>query len=194
MVGIDVAHAKLIEGLIVSFKPQNILEFGYGDGRSHNAICQGVKYNQNKPHYTLVDNWLDWNYQQPEEVHKSVVRHQLNHKTGDAKSNTFESLSVVTSDERSFVNNWSPNYSAQFDFIMSDADHQHSHEWAHYVYDKLLKSPGILIYHDVDGSYEGLGKLPVWFEHMPGNDSMVFNRSTREDEECKRGLLVIFKR
>lgn len=190
MVAIDVAHARLIEGLVMSFKPTNILELGYGGGRSHNAICVGARFNQNSPKYTLVDNWMDWNYAQPEDVHKSVIRHQLNHKTGDSDRNTFSHFAVVTKDERDFVIQ-SRAFAgfAEYDFIMSDADHQHSHEWAAYVYNELLASPGILIYHDVDGSYPGLGELPAKFQN-----SVVFNRSTREDEECKRGLLVIFKR
>lgn len=191
MVEIDTAHARLIEGLIVSFKPTNILEFGYGGGRAHNAICVGARFNQNLPKYTLVDNWNDWNYAMPEEVHKSVNRHMLNHKTGDSNRNTFSHFAVHTKDERDFVN----QRKEQYDFIMSDADHQHSHEWADVVFHHMLTSPGILIYHDVDGSYPGLAKLPNHFQEYLRNEccATVFNRSTREDEECKRGLLVIFK-
>lgn len=189
MVEIDIAHAKLVEGLVVSFKPQNILEFGYGGGRAHNAICQGARYNINKPNYTLVDNWHDWNFQCPEAVHNSVLRHSLNHKHHEARENTFNQYTVVTSDERSFVYDTTKHYNG-FDFIMSDADHQHSHEWANVVYDNMLASPGILVYHDVDGSYPGLGELPAKFNQT----GFVFNRSTRDEEECKRGLLVIFKR
>lgn len=189
MVEIDVAHAKLVHALVCSFKPWNIIEFGFGGGRAHNAIASGALFNRNKPNYTLVDSWHDWNFVMPEEVHATIRRHSLNHKTKDAEHNSFESFAVHTSTERDFVNK-ALTEGYKYDFIMSDADHQHSHEWSPEVFDKMLASPGVLIYHDVDGSYPGLGCLPNFYD----NKGIVFNRSTREDEECKRGLLVIFKR
>lgn len=189
MIGIDKAHADLIAGLIKSFKPTCILELGYGDGVSHDAIAGAALYNQNKPRYTLVDSWHDWNFVMPTAVHETIRTHSLNHVTHKGEYNTFETFSIVTSTEEDFVKT-ALSKGMQYDFIMSDADHQHSHEWSPEVFDKLLASPGILIYHDVDGSYPGLGMLPGFYD----NTGYVFKNSTREDEECKRGLLVIFKK
>ena len=59
---IDIAHANLITTLITCNKPANILELGLGGGRASDAILNGIEYNKNTPKYTLVDNWLDYNY------------------------------------------------------------------------------------------------------------------------------------
>lgn len=191
MVEIDVAHSHLVEALVRSFKPESILELGFGGGRSHNAIAQGAKYNGNKPTYTLVDSWHDWSGNVPPEAHAAVKRHSLNHKTHDAEENTFHSFTMVTSSEEDFVSN---NIGMmEYNFIMSDADHQQTHKWAIDVFERLLTSPGLLIYHDVNGAYPGLGELPSKFRIRGDCASMVFNRKTRDDEECERGLLVIYK-
>lgn len=191
MISIDLAHAHLIDGLVRSFKPQNILELGFGGGRSHNAIASGAAFNQNKPHYTLVDSWHDWNFVQPVEVHETVRTHALNHVTKEKQRNTFESFSVVTSTEEDFVAKTLLN-KHQYDFIMSDADHQHTHQWCADVYHRLLTSPGILVYHDVSEGYDNLKTIKPVLKSI-GGLCMEFNRSTREDEECQRGLLVVYK-
>lgn len=192
MIEIDVAHAFLIDGLVRSFKPTNILELGFGGGRSHNAIATGALYNCNKPHYTLVDSWLDWNYEQPPAVQESVVKHQLNHKTKEREHNTFERFRTITKPEQDFINEalrdkWEP-----FDFIMSDADHQQTNKWCIDVYTRLLASPGILIYHDVSEGYDNLKTIKPALQSV-GGICVEFNKSTREDEECHRGLLVVYK-
>jgi hypothetical protein len=67
-------------------------------------------------------------------------------------------INIITSDEKDFIFSTQEKY----DFIMSDADHHHTNEWFQYVYDNLLLSVGILIYHDVnlfpeiDGSFPNL--------------------------------------
>jgi predicted O-methyltransferase YrrM len=63
---IDIAHAKLLTSLICCNKPKSILELGLGGGRSSDAIMKCIQYNQNNPTYTVVDNWLDYNYVQPQ--------------------------------------------------------------------------------------------------------------------------------
>lgn len=193
MVEIDICHAHLIDGLVRSSKPERILECGFGGGRSHRAIAHAAKYNENMPHYTLVDSWHDWGGDMPPEVHAVIKEHQLNHITKDAKVNVFKSFTTHSMTEQQFID-CARKDTIKYDFIMMDADHQHSHEWAEQVCDELLTSPGILIYHDVDGSYPGLATLPGLLRHKPGYDTVVFNKSTREDEECKRGLLVVFKK
>lgn len=193
MVEIDVCHALLVDGLVRSFKPTNILECGFGGGRSHNAIARGASYNKNKPKYTLVDSWHDWNFQMPNEVHEAVKRHSLNHKHHEAEENTFSHFSIVTANEGDFVRDAINKKDDKYDFIMSDADHQHTNEWAVDVYIHLLTSPGFLIYHDADNDgYPNLKLIKGYMDDRLAH-TIMFNRSTRDDEECARGLLVVYK-
>ena len=156
-------------------KPKNILELGLGGGRSSDAILNGIKYNQNNPKYTLVDNWLDYNYVQP----TNFVNYCKNN------------INIVTSDEKSFIHNCSETY----DFIMSDADHQHTNEWFEYVFDNLLNEDGILIYHDISllpCGYKNL--LEIYYKCIERNIKYkLFNKNSLVNEQCDRVLLVIFK-
>lgn len=186
---IDVAHAHLIDGLVRAFKPTKILELGWGGGRAHNAIMTGAYFNGNQPEYTIVDNWSQEG-SQPPDVQASVKLHTMNHITKEKTRNTLSHFGVVSSHERDFIRIVAEQGKAKFDFIMSDADHEHSHEWTDQTF-SLLMSPGILIYHDVGGVYPGLASLVDTYKNY---DSMVFDQKSREDEECQRGMLVIFKR
>jgi predicted O-methyltransferase YrrM len=185
MQGIDVAHAKFIHGLVASAKPKNILEFGYGAGISCEAICSGVSWNRNMPRLTIVDSWHDWSFKQPDDV-EALTR---------IFKKDFSSIDIITSEERHFVHVCIPTPPNKFDFIMSDGDHQHAHEWSKYVFDEMLAPGGWLIYHDVDGAYRGLQEMRQMYlgRHSPASNVFVFDQSTRPDEECKRGLLVIQK-
>ena len=100
-------------------------------------------------------------------------------------------IQIVTSNERDFV------FATQnrYDFIMSDADHECTHQWFEHVYDNLLADSGILIYHDVNlvtHEYPGLAELYYRCQQL-GYRYHLFNATTRSDERCERGLLVIFK-
>jgi predicted O-methyltransferase YrrM len=172
---IDIAHANLLTSLICCNKPKSILELGLGGGRSADAIMKGIQYNQNNPTYTLVDNWLDYNYVQPQNF-----------------VNTFGGkINIITSDEKSFVYSCTEKY----DFILSDADHQHTNEWFEYVFDNLLNNDGILIYHDVSflpGHYQNL--LEIYYKCIERNIKFkLFNKNSLPNEKCERGLMVIFK-
>lgn len=188
---IDVAHAHLIDGLVRAFKPTRILELGWGGGRSHNAIMTAAAFNDNQPEYTLVDNWSQEG-QQPPDVQASVQLHTMNHITKTRAKNTLSHFGVVTSSEQDFIRILLQQNKATFEFIMSDADHEHTHQWCADVYHKLLTSPGILIYHDISTGYENLKTIKPVLQSV-GGLCMEFNRKTREDEECQRGLLVVYK-
>ncbi len=173
---IDQAHAKLIYGLVVANKPQRILEFGLGGGASTEAILEGISYNANHPHYTLVDNWMDFGGQIPGEILAYLKTTPIH---------------TVTSDEKSFVFDTPHTY----DFIMSDADHGSTQQWFEYVYDQLLNPGGILIYHDINIVEEvGVQLREIYFQARKRNlPYHLFNKNSRSEERCQRGLFVLFK-
>lgn len=171
---IDRSHADLIYGLIVSRKPKTILELGFGTGYSANKILEGIAYNQNNPRYVVVDNWLDFNYQKP--PHATAMEGYME---------------LITSDEGEFVKSCED----EFDFILSDADHQHTDQWFDLVYEKLLGRNGILIYHDVDTIWQTYPNLLTILDRCKSRklSHFLFNYDSLLSERCERGLLVIFK-
>ena len=176
-VKIDLAHAALIQSLVVCNKPESILEIGLGGGKSTDAILDGVAFNAISPYqYTLVDNWFDWNGVRPEGVDEKYGK----------------KLHIVDMDEREFVFSTKKTY----DFIMSDGDHHRTDQWFEHVYENLLNPGGILIYHDVnfidDDAFKNLQNI----HHKAveyGLKFKLFNKNSRPDERCQRGLMVIFK-
>ena len=62
-VKVDQAHADLLTGLIVANKPKTVVELGIGGGQGSDAIIKGLAYNGQEYDYTIVDNWMDWNYE-----------------------------------------------------------------------------------------------------------------------------------
>lgn len=169
-VSIDQCHCDLIYGLIVSHKPQSILELGYGSGTSSSYIIKAIKYNYNYHlvNYIIVDNWMDYDYKKPD-------------------INVF-GATIITSNEKDYIK----SCDKQFDFILSDADHQHTNEWFRKTYE-LLNDNGVLIYHDVTNKdYPNLYEI-VEYCRMLDLKHVVFNKSTLHKERCDRGLLVIMK-
>ncbi len=109
---IDLPHAALLAGIIASCKPDTVAEIGIGSGYCTRIILQCLGYNQ-KGALTCVDNFLD-------------------SSMGMCGSLSYEDACllvgadrVVRSSDRQFVLS-----DQKFDIIVSDADHQHSHEWA----------------------------------------------------------------
>ncbi len=172
VVAIDTAHAHLLHGLVCARKPARVLEFGFGAGASAEAILRGLAFNQIDPEYTVVDNFCDWGGVMPAEAARFAGR-----------------VRFVEMSEQEFVG----HCLQQYDFIMSDADHQHTHEWFGAVYDSLLAPGGVVVYHDVcNEDYPGLCGLPGECRRR-GLSHVVFARSSVSGERCERGLLVIFK-
>jgi predicted O-methyltransferase YrrM len=173
---VDEAHAELIYGLVYSHKPDNILELGLGGGRSLDAILQSAELNNNSPSITVVDDWSDWGGVIPPGVYEAYE----------------DRVELVNSSEKDFV--FSTN--KKYDFIMSDADHYHTNEWFDHVYDNLLNSNGILIYHDINlFEDEWFINLREIYETCKTRSlhHFLFNKNSRPGERCHRGLLVIFK-
>jgi len=174
-VKIDIAHANLITGLILSQKPKNILELGLGGARSCDAIIKAIDYNNNNPKFTIVDNWLDWNGVMPKNIYETYGK----------KAN------IITMDEKEFIFSIKDKY----DFIMSDADHNRTDQWFEYVYDNILEQGGILIYHDINLIEDCFINLRSIYEKCKERNlhHYLFNKNSLLHERCQRGLLVIFK-
>lgn len=172
---VDEAHVALINGIVKSQKPQKILELGLGSGTTTDAILEALQFNQQTFEFTLVDLWLEpgWNGECPAEAVEKYSPY----------------INIITSDEREYVFNCGKT----FDFIMSDADHFNTQKWFEYVYSELLESGGTLIYHDVtDRGFTNLREI-LEKSKLYNLRFSLFNKNSRSDERCDRGLLVIFK-
>jgi len=174
VVAIDQCHAALIQALVLSQKPQDLLEIGVGSGASTDAILAALAQNGTRGSYTLVDNWQDFGGVIPANVRAKYE--------GRVK--------LVTAEERAFVGSCKDS----FDFIFSDGDHLHTQEWFHRVYAELLRDDGILIYHDVTNVALFPNLLQIYRECIERRiPHYLFNRNSLEGERCDRGLLVMFK-
>lgn len=167
---IDLNHIKLIESLIMCLKPRLILELGIGSGSVTLAISDALACNQTDfAKITCVDNFLDWGGRVPEEVQKLPV-------------------TLIIKREKEFIETCDQKY----DFIVSDADHDHSHEWAERTLG-LLNPKGIIVFHDIcNPDYPNLTEIVQVVDRLK-YPRVIFDRSSREDERCSRGLLVVFK-
>ena len=167
LVKMDDCHIDLIYALMIAHKPKNVLEIGIGSSVVTNRIIEAFDYNDIKPDITCVDNFIDWGGVPPLDLDTYGKRY-------------------VVSNEKDFVFSCKEKYN----FIISDADHEHTNEWV----DKtlgLLKDNGILIYHDVTNyQYPNLGEIISICENHNINH-LLFNRSSLKSERCERGLLVI---
>ena len=67
---VDFCHNLLIFSTVLSHKPKNILEVGYGSGFVTTSLVEAIKIN-NVGNLTLVDNWRDWNYEMPKFIKKN---------------------------------------------------------------------------------------------------------------------------
>lgn len=180
---VDEAHVALINGLVKSQKPVNILELGLGSGTTTDAILDGLHFNQQPFNFTLVDLWLEreWGGDPDQFISGSCPP--------EAVEKYSPYINIVTSDEREYVFNCGKT----FDFIMSDADHFNTQKWFEYVYSELLEPNGILIYHDVtDRGFTNLREILEKCKLYNLRFSL-FNKNSRSDERCDRGLLVIYK-
>lgn len=174
MIAIDEAHCKLIYGLVVSQKPRSILELGFGEGASSAHISEAIAFNNIPFNYTIVDNWLDWGGTMP-----ANLPHLLGAKIEESDEEVFVERSIVSG--------------RKWDFILSDADHHKSDKWFWKVYTQLLNEHGIFVLHDITNP--GFPNLESILHMIRAYNYRhnLFNTSSRSDEECERGLLVIFK-
>jgi predicted O-methyltransferase YrrM len=176
-VKIDTAHSNLLIGLVQSNKPKTMLEIGIGGGQATDAMLSALEFNQQPFSYDIVDCWWDWHGVKPEGVDE---------KYGDK-------CNIITSYEKDFVFSTDKTY----DFIMSDGDHHSTDQWFEHVFDKLLNPGGILVYHDVTlidkpNIFPNLRNIYYKAKDL-GLRFHLFDKDSRSDERCWRGILVIFK-
>jgi predicted O-methyltransferase YrrM len=176
-VRIDDCHIDLIYGLIVSQKPSSILELGFGSGRSAKRICDAIEHNRNRPTFKLVDNWMDFDRKIPSNIK-------------DIEFRDYNNIFIVTAEESDFI----ASCTETFDFILSDADHCHSHLWFEKTFWDILSPGGIMVCHDIMNreGYPGLYDIVISCQQS-NIRYVIFDKNSRDDERCERGLLVIFK-
>jgi len=169
---IDEVHRKLIKALVMCHKPARILEFGYGMGAVTSAIIDAVAFNEMTADYTIVDNWVDFGGKMP-----WTAKLVLN------------KVKFCEEDESNFVRSTKETY----DFIVCDADHQKTHENWKLIFVNLLAEGGIVVFHDVcNDAFPNL-RMIVGECMAAGCRYVLFNKNSKPDERCERGLLVIFK-
>ena len=165
----DKPHCLLVYALAVSNKPWKLLEIGIGAGYVTEALYQAIKYNGIGDLIT-IDNFHDWKGCEP-----SFLPH-------------IKQISMFTkSNEQEFVKTATKNY---YDFIVLDADHNHSHEWAEQVYD-LGEPSSTFIIHDINYAPNLRRYLDIAKER--GYSHFIFDKSSRKDEGCEVGLLIVRK-
>jgi len=171
IISIDLPHAALLLGVITSLKPNAVLEFGYGTGFASRIILQGLSYN-GKGELLTVDNWADWGGDVPDHV-KPINRLHA----------------IGTFDEGEFVRRAK---TGRYDVLVSDADHVNCHKWVADTF-RIVRSGGFLFFHDTANSLfpnmaevvEYVKKNNFWYYH--------FCESSRFDEMCDRGWLMVMK-
>jgi len=171
-ISIDRSHAALIYGIIVAQKPSVVIELGMGVGYSTKIIMDAVRYNTMGEFY-CVDNWMQYGGLEPpwaEGLRQAGVQ------------------IIAPIDEEQYVTSCQDNFC---DLLFSDADHDRSHEWLHHHL-RITKPNGFLFFHDTAGpDYPGLKTLEGRMQHLP---TYHFRRSTRQDEWCERGMLMVINR
>jgi predicted O-methyltransferase YrrM len=174
LVSMDAAHAMLLAGLVAAQKPRRVLEMGFGAGTSFRSILQAADVFKLDAEFTIVDNWFDHSGVRPVGTFAPPYNRAL----------------IVTQAEGEFV----ASCTDQYDFIVSDADHHHSHLWFDEVYDRMLAPGGILVNHDVCNlaMFPNLARNVARCQER-GLMHMVFDRNSLPHERCDRGLLVIWK-
>jgi predicted O-methyltransferase YrrM len=168
----DVAHAALIVSMVLSARPARVLELGIGPGYLTKALLLALRSN-GRGTLTSVDSWYDWSGRRPDHI-------------AELQSLGAE---VVCSSEESFVRSCAR---AQFEIIVSDADHFRSHEWFEDTL-RLLTAEGVAFFHDTNQprAFPGLATLPSRARAL-GFPCRHYT-SSRGEDRCDRGLLVVLK-
>lgn len=172
-VQIDECHISLIAALVGAAKPKTILEIGVGTGATTMALVRAANANANEAKVLLVDGFNDWHFKKPEgfdEIRPFVAFEQAQ--------------------EKDFVQD-AARQGRKFDFIVSDADHAHTGEWANETV-SLVADGGILIFHDAAPHCPSVMQA-VGVAQASGMVSMFFSKKSHPHERCERTLCVLQK-
>ena len=171
-VSVDACHGLTIFGAAVSAKPENLLELGVGGAFVTNLLLDAILFN-GQGSLTCVDSLHD-----------------------DFPPNLFDSIRdrganvIAPMQEKEFVFGVEEN---TYDFLMSDADHNHAGEWTDQIF-KIMKPNAIMFFHDVTNpGYPNLLNYQQRAQEL-GKPFYLFNTDSRTDERCWRGLLMIINK
>jgi predicted O-methyltransferase YrrM len=174
VVAIDLAHNIFLIGAVLSRKPDNVLELGFGSGYVTTSLFQALSFNR-KGHLTTVDNWFDWQGREPPYIENF-------RKVG---------INVITSGEEEFVR---AAPSDTYDFLVSDADHFRSGGWVD-QHLRIVKHDGFIFFHDTNSGamFPSLGTIEGQIKER-GLSHYHFKESSRPDERCQRGWLFVINK
>jgi len=172
---VDLCHGMLILSTLMSAKPENILEIGIGPGFCSELILSAIEYNQ-KGQLTCVDNFVDLGGNLP------------NTSIEKLKNNNVKIIAPI--EEKDFVFSVEEN---AYDFLMSDGDHHRAGEWTDQIF-KIMKPNAFMFFHDVSNT--GFPSLQKYYtESLRLNKPCyLFNKSSRQDEQCHFGLLMVINK
>lgn len=164
---IDRCHGSLIFGSCVSAKPNRILELGTGTGFITRLLLCAIRYNGGG-FLTTLDHGKE------KLASKAVLK--LFRESG---------VEMIDKDEQEFCCAEGEN---RYDFLVSDANHYGNWFEEHF----RITSPGSLcFFHDTNTlDYPGLVRLESYVRKL-GWAYHHFRKSTRADENCSRGLLMV---
>jgi len=170
----DTAHAALIASVVLASKPARVLELGVGTGYVSKAILLALRFN-GRGSLTCVDDWHDWSGRRP--VHIDGLEAM--------------GAGIVLSSEAAFVRSCAAGH---FDLVVSDADHFNAHQWFEDTL-RLVAPSGVAFFHDTNQPevFPGLATLPSRATES-GLPSRHYMASSRGDERCDRGLLMVLNR
>jgi predicted O-methyltransferase YrrM len=192
IIATDFAHNMLIYGVVLSHKPDEVLEIGVGSGNGTKAILAALDYNK-KGKLTCVDNYIDHKkHQDMKETdgHPPIVNEMMNH----------ERFNIVVSSEEDFV---SISDKDLYDVIISDADHGNCGNWVEKVFD-MCKEDGVIFVHDVHSGNLGSPGKYVDYAREKSMPCIIFNKVSRngpipiaeatDGERTHRGMAMIVKK
>jgi predicted O-methyltransferase YrrM len=171
---VDLAHDMFLVGAILAQKPRDVLEFGIGTGLLTASIVYALAYNR-RGRLTSVDNWFDWKGKEP--AHAAHFR-----RAG---------VKIVAMKEEEFVRGAPTD---GWDFLVSDGDHRHSHEWLD-QHLRIVRNGGFMFFHDTNQpkKFPGLTTIERQLKDR-GMFCLHFRKESRPDEYCHRGLLFAVNR
>lgn len=170
-IAMDSSHCLHIIGSLLSKKPDNVLEIGIGKATLTAGLVMGLRYNR-KGRLTCVDNWIDWGGNEPSEI--AVLREA--------------GVTIIAPvEEKDFLYGCPGN---SYDFVVSDGDHFNCDQWVD-QYIRITKPDGFIYFHDTNNHmFPNLDTIRQRVKQL-GLPHFHFTQSSREDEQCERGLLFV---